>query len=58
MGHGLSQDHFGKIFRTKNGKLHFAPLAVMNAVYYDVQQELKGTDVGGHCSIWGSWPNN
>jgi hypothetical protein len=58
-GHGLSQDHFGKIFRTKkNEKLHFAPRAVMNAAYSGVQQELKGTDVGGHCSIWGSWPNN
>jgi hypothetical protein len=57
VGHGLSQGHFGKIFRTKNGKLHFAPRAVMNAIYYDIQQELKGTDVGGHCSIWGAWPN-
>ncbi len=57
-GHGLSQGHFGKIFRTKNGKLHFAPRAVMNAAYSGVQQELTGTDVGGHCSIWGSWPNN
>jgi hypothetical protein len=57
-GHGLSQAHFGKIFLTKNGKLHFAPYAVMNAAYWDMQQVLTGTDVGGHCSIWGSWPNN
>jgi hypothetical protein len=58
-GHGLSQGHFGKAFRTiANGKLHFAPLAVMNAGYTGVQQSLLGTDNGGHCSIWGSWPNN
>jgi hypothetical protein len=58
-GHGLSQGHFGKAFGTdSNGKIHFAPLAVMNAAYSGVQQDLKGTDNGGHCSIWGSWPNN
>src|SRR5262245_24928489 len=58
-GHGLSQGHFGKAFRTDaNGKIHFAPLAVMNAAYTGVQQDLKGTDNGGHCSIWASWPNN
>jgi len=58
-GHGLSQGHFGEAFRTDaNGKIHFAPLAVMNAAYTGVQQDLKGTDNGGHCSIWASWPNN
>jgi hypothetical protein len=58
-GHGLSQGHFGKLFRTEaNGKLHFAPRAVMNAGYTGVQQKLKGTDEAGHCSIWASWPNN
>lgn len=58
-GHGLSQGHFGKIFITnKNSKLHAAPRAVMNAVYLGVQQNLRGTDKGGHCSIWGSWPLN
>jgi len=57
-GHGLSQGHFGKLFETDaNGKLHFAPLAVMNAGYTGVQQELTGTDIGGHCGIWGAWPN-
>jgi hypothetical protein len=58
VGHGLSQGHFGKAFRTGNGKLHFAPLAVMNAGYTGIQRSLKGTDNGGHCSIWGPWPNN
>lgn len=58
-GHGLSQAHFGKAFITlSNGKLHFAPRAVMNAAYSGVQQALAGTDNGGHCSIWASWPNN
>ncbi len=57
-GHGLSQNHYGKLFQTGNGKFHFAPLAVMNAGYTGVQQNLAGTDNGGHCSIWGSWPNN
>lgn len=58
-GHGLSQGHFGKLFQTEsNGKFHFAPLAVMNAGYTGVLQGLTGTDNAGHCSIWGSWPNN
>ena len=59
-GHGLSQAHFGKVFiTTANGKLHFSPRAVMNAVYPGgVQQQLLGTDVGGHCSIWANWPNH
>lgn len=58
-GHGLSQAHFGKIFGTvANGKLHFAPRAVMNAAYTGPQLALTGTDNGGHCSIWANWPNN
>ncbi len=58
-GHGLSQGHFGKIFRTNsNGKLHFAPEAVMNAVVFGQKQSLFGTDSGGHCSNWANWPNN
>ncbi len=58
-GHGLSQGHFGKIFRTaSNGKLHFAPLAVMNASYSGIQRTIGKTDNAGHCSNWGAWPNN
>lgn len=57
-GHGLSQGHFGQIFRTDaNGKIHFSPRAVMNAAYGGVLQDLTGTDLSGHCSIWGDWPN-
>ena len=59
VGHGLSQAHYGKLFRTdKNGKFHFAPQAVMNAGYTGIQQSLAGTDNGGHCSMWAMWPNN
>lgn len=58
-GHGLSQGHFGRIFGTlANLRLHFSPEAVMNAAVFGLKQDLLGSDVGGHCSIWGSWPNN
>jgi hypothetical protein len=57
-GHGLSQGHDGALFQTtSNGKFHFSPRSVMNAGYTGVQQSLKTTDNGGHCSIWASWPN-
>ncbi len=58
MGHGLSQAHFGTLFRTpSNGKFHFSPMAVMNAGYvYIPWHELMATDIAGHCSIWASWP--
>ncbi len=63
-GHGLSQAHFGKMFVDASDKeppyslshLHFSPRAVMNSIYWGTQRELLGTDVGGHCSIWGRWP--
>lgn len=57
-GHGLSQAHFGDIFLDAAGRrVHFAPFAVMNAAISRQAQTLEGTDVGGHCSIWGNWPN-
>ena len=57
-GHGLGQAHFGKISQTTaNGKFHFSPLAVMNAAYTGVSQDLLGSDNAGHCSLWGSWPH-
>ncbi len=57
-GHSLSQDHFGKIFRTDaNGLIHFSPFAVMNAAISRQAHELTGSDLAGHCSLWGSWPN-
>jgi hypothetical protein len=58
-GHGLSQGHFGSAFSTSaNGKLHFAPRAVMNAAYSGIQQTIDQSDNAGHCSIWAQWPNN
>lgn len=58
-GHGLSQAHFGKLIQTTaNGQFHFAPAAVMNAGYTGPRRGLLGTDNGGHCSNWSSWPNN
>lgn len=60
-GHGLSQAHFGDAFRSLapgNTRIQFAPLAVMNAGYVVGQQQLAGTDTGGHCSNWASWPRN
>ena len=60
-GHGLSQGHFGKAFRSgnfdkENTKVHFSPRAVMNASYSGIQTMIKKTDEGGHCSNWASWP--
>ncbi|HSR68752.1 MAG TPA: hypothetical protein VLU25_12510 [Acidobacteriota bacterium] len=58
-GHGLSQAHFGNVFIVQsNGNLVAAPRAVMNAVYLGPLRDLQGTDKGGHCSIWGEWPQN
>lgn len=58
-GHGISQAHFGTLFRTdRNGRFHFAPRALMNAGYTGIQQLLSATDVAGHCSNWSQWPNN
>ena len=57
-GHALSQAHFGKAFGTpKNGKIHFAPRALMNAGYSGVNRVVEGSDKAGHCSNWGNWPN-
>ena len=58
-GHGLSQAHFGKAFRTtSNGKLHFAPRALMNAAYSGIQTTVTKSDNAGHCSNWAQWPKN
>lgn len=56
-GHGLGQAHFGKVFLDNQGRLKFAPKAVMNAVYTGPQRALLGTDNGGHCGFWAGWPN-
>lgn len=57
-GHGLSQGHFGKVWLKNDGSLKASPRAVMNALYAGPFRDLAGSDNGGHCSNWGSWPNN
>lgn len=57
-GHGLSQAHFGNIFRRHDGTFDASPRAVMNAFYQSPFRALTGTDNGGHCSDWANWPNN
>ncbi len=58
IGHGLSQAHFGKVWLKNDGSLKASPRAVMNALYAAPFRALVGTDIGGHCSNWGEWPNN
>ena len=58
VGHGLSQGHFGTAFATKNGSIHFAPYALMNAGYTIGNRNILETDKSGHCSIWANWPVN
>ena len=58
IGHGLSQGHFGNIFIKNNGSVKRAPAAVMNPFILGQTRTLLGTDNGGHCSNWGSWPNS
>jgi len=68
MGHGLSQGHFGEGFfqdRNRDGIVPNAPNEVitvpsasMNAAHTVAHRTVTGTDKGGHCSNWGSWPNN
>jgi hypothetical protein len=57
-GHALGLNHFGKVFLTKNGSniddVHFAPRAVMNAVYVLPFRELTGTDKASFCHLWAS----
>jgi len=56
-GHGLSLDHYGKVFETDaNGIRHFSPYAVMNALISQEQHTLTGTDISGLCTIWATWP--
>ena len=56
-GHGLSQAHFGTGFVTLNNNvLHQTSNSVMAAAYAGPRTDLQGTDFGGHCSNWASWP--
>lgn len=51
-GHGFGLGHFGKVFIDNQGRIKFAPRAVMNAVYISPFAELAGTDNASFCSIW------
>lgn len=58
-GHGLSQAHFGTGFvRDKDGALYETSNSVMAAAYAGPRTDLQGSDSGGHCTIWGEWPQN
>jgi hypothetical protein len=61
-GHGLGQGHFGKLFFDGRGTqepslqhLHFAPRAVMNALYWETMREPRAADKATHCENWASW---
>ena len=56
-GQGLSQGHFGNML-LRNGSVWVSPRAVMTSYYDSPLTTLLGTDKGGHCSIWASWPKN
>lgn len=57
VGHGLSQDHFGKLsINYASGKLIFSPFALMNAGYTQARRKIVATDKAGHCSLWDNWP--
>ena len=59
-GHGLSLAHFGKVFITKKDQadgiqiadIKYAPKALMNAVYVQGRDEIRGSDNGSFCQIW------
>lgn len=57
-GHALGLEHFGRISITgKNGKLHVAPRAVMNAIILGLLRDPLGTDNGAYCGLYASWPS-
>lgn len=55
-GHALGLGHFGDIFQTPNGKIHFAPKAVMNAAYGGEERAPLGTDNAAYCAVYANWP--
>jgi hypothetical protein len=55
-GHALGLGHFGTIFGTwANLKLHFAPRAVMNAIYFGPLRKLLATDKGALHRLYDNW---
>lgn len=62
-GHSLSQAHFGEISLNRRGKVIVSPAGGRNVMLAaigpnEAWQGFHGTDAGGHCSIWSSWPRN
>lgn len=55
-GHGYGLGHFGRIFLDQQGRLKFAPFALMNAGYTGLFHGLAGTDNASFCSAWANAP--
>lgn len=53
-GHAYGLGHFGKIFQDARGNLHYAPQAIMNAVYVAPFREITGSDIASFCMLWAS----
>jgi len=51
-GHAFGLGHFGLVFEDNKGVIHFAPRAVMNAVYVSSFRNLAGTDDASFCQLW------
>ena len=60
-GHALSQGHFGEISLNPKGKVIISPKQGDNVMLAAISSNWKwegfhGSDIGGHCSIWATWP--
>lgn len=60
-GHALSQGHFGEISLNPKGKLIISPKNGDNVMLAAISSNqvfegFHGSDIGGHCSIWATWP--
>lgn len=51
-GHAYGLGHFGMVFADNRGVIHYAPKAVMNAVYVSSFRDLTGTDNASFCQLW------
>jgi hypothetical protein len=51
-GHAYGLGHFGYVFQDSRGEIHYAPRAVMNAVYVSSFRDLAGTDNASFCQLW------
>ncbi|HJQ53269.1 MAG TPA: hypothetical protein VJ825_05415 [Gemmatimonadaceae bacterium] len=51
-GHAYGLGHFGYVFLDNAGVIHYAPKAIMNAVYVSSFRNLTGTDNAAFCQLW------